>query len=421
MHTVFNPAQVSREGLVEQAQDPTAPEGLLFAHAKEGKPLATPWQVASLRANLLAQHRLDEGWVLDCACGSGIQLAAYASTLERPVLGVELESARAQASAANLQTVAMHQRATESAWFSKSRILAGDGTAAQQVMALLEDKASVSLLHLDPARPRNSRTHALDEMQPPLHRVLNAWAPYFAGEPALILDLSPRLTLSQRTEVEGLVEAVWPNLSKTWEWTSRGRGRVDRLALWAGQVAESGIQRRFVRVPPSLSDPAFVLRTSEAAQAISPTVHPPKRGEYVSLLDAALVESGLASTWLGSVSKEQRFRWGVVEGRRPQLHHDHPLRLTEQDAWMVQATGRVVDLLPMDLDETTVDEVVARSLEHNFKSVKLRLDIDPDLQPKVQGSLDRQLQRRHGERDGFLARHPTAKVLLLCVSHSEQR
>ena len=88
---------------------------------------------------------------------------------------------------------------------------------------------------------------------------------------------------------------------------------------------------------------------------------------------------------------------------------------------MVQATGRVVDLLPMDLDETTVDEVVARSLEHNFKSVKLRLDIDPDLQPKVQGSLDRQLQRRHGERDGFLARHPTAKVLLLCVSHSELR
>ena len=54
MHTVFNPAQVSREGLVEQAQDPTAPEGLIFAHAKEGKPLATPWQVASLRATLLA-------------------------------------------------------------------------------------------------------------------------------------------------------------------------------------------------------------------------------------------------------------------------------------------------------------------------------------------------------------------------------
>ena len=164
-----------------------------------------------------------------------------------------------------------------------------------------------------------------------------------------------------------------------------------------------------------------MLRTNEAEEALVPVVHPPKRGEYVSLLDAALVESGLISAWLSNVSKETRFRWGTVEGRRPQLHHDHPLRLSEEDQWMVQATGRVVDVMPVDIDESTVDDVVLRALEHNFRSLKLRLDIDPALQPRVQGSLDRQLHRRHGERDGFLARHPTAKVLLLCVNHHDQR
>ena len=421
MHNVINPAEVSRDGLVEHAQDPTAPEGLIFAHAQEGKPLATPWQVAGLRAALLASHPLKDGWLLDCACGSGIQLAAYASTLRRPVLGVELDPSRAQASAANLRTVAEHQQATQAAWFTDSRVLSGDGTAATEVMKALGDKGGISVLHLDPARPRNSRTHALEEMQPPLHSVLNAWAPFFQGEPALILDLSPRLTADQRQEVEALVEAVWPGLGKTWEWTSRGRGRVDRLALWAGGVAEEGISRRFVRVPPSLGASPYMLRTNEAEEALVPVVHPPKRGEYVSLLDAALVESGLISAWLSNVSKETRFRWGTVEGRRPQLHHDHPLRLNEEDQWMVQATGRVVDVMPVDIDESTVDDVVLRALEHNFRSLKLRLDIDPALQPQVQGSLDRQLRRRHGERDGFLARHPTAKVLLLCVNHHDQR
>ena len=99
MHDVLYPATVDSEGLVEHAQDKTAPEGLVFFHAKEGKPLATPWQVASLRASMLAQHPISEGWILDCACGSGIQLAAYASTLQRPVLGIELDASRAQATA----------------------------------------------------------------------------------------------------------------------------------------------------------------------------------------------------------------------------------------------------------------------------------------------------------------------------------
>ena len=128
MHRLFTPAGTSEDGLVEHAQDKTAPKGLLFYHAREGKPLATPWQVANIRASMVASHFLPEGCVLDCACGSGIQLAAYAATLQRPVLGVELDHGRAQASAVNLRTVARHQRATDADWFASSVVVAGDGT-----------------------------------------------------------------------------------------------------------------------------------------------------------------------------------------------------------------------------------------------------------------------------------------------------
>ncbi|MCH1616254.1 MAG: hypothetical protein L7R83_01935 [Candidatus Poseidonia sp.] len=420
MHHVFNPSDVVSDGLMEFAQDATAPQGLLFFHAKEGRPLATPWQVAALRARAVAEHRLPNGLVLDCACGSGIQLAAYALTLQRPVLGVELDDERARASAVNLQTVAGHARAEAASWFLESSVVAGDGTAAKDVLAALEGEAPhVAFLHLDPARPRNSRTHALEEMQPPLHRVLESWSPHFAPSeqgPAVLLDLSPRLTPTQRHEVEEIVERVWPGIAKTWEWTSRGRGRVDRLALWLGGIASDGVARRFVRVPSSLAQRPLMLSTNQTEPSLVCQHHPPKRGEQVSILDAALIESGLVERWLARVSADDLHRWAFIEGRRPQVHHDRPLQMYEDDAWLVQATGKVVELLTFDLDETTVDRLVEMALEHRMASVKLRFDLDPSLQPILQGSLDRQLRRRHGVREGFVARHPVADVLLLCVS-----
>ena len=106
MPTTLNPITAVSDGLTESAPDSTAPQGLVFYHASEGKPLATPWQVALIRSQLLAQAALPEGILLDCACGSGIQLAAHASVLQRPALGVELDPNRAQASAVNLRTIA---------------------------------------------------------------------------------------------------------------------------------------------------------------------------------------------------------------------------------------------------------------------------------------------------------------------------
>ena len=420
MHRSITPSETTTEGLVERAQDVTAPEGLVFYHANEGRPLATPWQVAALRASMVARSRLPDGWVLDCACGSGIQLAAYGTALKREVLGVELAEERARASAVNVRSMAEHNRAGGEDWYLGSRIISGDGTDAVGVLQSLEEPwTTVAFLHLDPARPRNSRTHALEEMQPPLHRVLAAWAPHFTeteAGPAVLLDLSPRLTASQRLEVEAIVDSTWPGIARTWEWTSRGRGRVDRLALWLGGVADQKAARRFVRVPPSMADAPVVLRSTAATSDLKERHHPPKRNEHVSILDAALLESGLMGDWLEQVAPNDPGRWATLEGRRPQLHHDKPLQLQTSDRRLVQATGRVIELLTFPLDETTVDQLVAVALEHRLSSVKLRFDLDPALQPKLQGSLDRQLKRRHGDRVGFVARHPHGKVLLLCVS-----
>ena len=163
MHHALRPIDANTEGLVELAKDATAPEGLLFHHANEGRPLATPWQIAALRAQMVNQHELPSGYVLDCACGSGIQLAAYGAALQRPILGVELATERAQASAVNVRTVAHHTRNSDEAWYLASHIVSGDGTDPKGVIATLPDKEfEVAFLHLDPARPRNSRTHALE-------------------------------------------------------------------------------------------------------------------------------------------------------------------------------------------------------------------------------------------------------------------
>ena len=428
MHTILDPSLVDDDGLTEQAQDKTAPQGMLFFHAKEGQPLSTPWQVATARSAMLKMCDLPKGLIVDCACGSGLQLAAHASILQRPALGIELSPQRAQASAKNMQIVARQLKAESKPWFKESRILAGDGTDASGALEVLRGHvdAPVALLHLDPARPRNSRTHGLDEMQPSLDDVFAAWTPYFAEHPrgpALLLDLSPRLTTVQRNKVEALVDNIWPGLGRTWVWTSRGRGRVDRLALWLGAASSEGVARRFVRIPPRLGDEPLVLSTaleSDEETFPKPNVYPPKRGEYVSILDAALLESGLVSTWLEGVSKEGMGRWASVDGRRPQLHHDHPLQpVKRSDNLLIQATGKVVALIREPLSDQSIDGLVEIALEHNMKSLTLRLNMDPADQPKWQGSLDRQLSRRHGERDGFVAQHPSGDVLLLCVCHSE--
>ncbi len=429
MVKIFNPATVSNDGLTELSPDPTSAGRIVLYHASEGKPLATPWQVALTRSRMLSECDLPEGFVLDCACGSGIQLAAHMAILQRPGIGIELDEQRAQASAFNLKTIALHRNESEAEYMEFSRIISGDGRDGEAASSAIaehfqrEEYPAIALLHLDPARPRNSRTHGLEEMAPRLDEVFAGWSPFLEdgpNGPALLLDLSPRLSNQQQIDVERLVDLVWPKIARTWVWTSRGRGRVDRLALWLGSAAIKGVARRFVRIPPNIAEEAHIVSGgSPLSTDLSPVAkrQPPRRGERISILDAALVESGLAEEWLQTVTKSEKISWGVAGGRRPQIHHDHPLRLeSPADRHLVQATGRVVALVRMKLELSTVDQLVETLLEHDISKLTLRTNLDPDLQPKLQGALDRQLSRRHGRRDAFLVQQSGDEMLLICVA-----
>ena len=388
-------------------RDSTAPEGLLFHYAHEAKPLATPWQVAIERAKMVRRFQLPDGLILDPACGSGIQLAAYCAMMGRKGLGIEMDEPTAIAANSNLLRVSNHGFNSS---LIESNIRIGDGTIGDEIL-------EVGMLHLDPARPRNSRTHGLDEMAPKLPDVFSAWKNVLAiGKrgPAILLDLSPRLVEKQRAEVETIVEGFWPGIGKTWVWTSRGRGRIDRLSLWLGQLSTPGISRRFVRIPPDIKDKPVVVEGN--GNEISDHRRPPRKGEHISILDAALVESGLAVEFLNSVLPNQEIIWSITQGRRPQIHHSGPFEFENKNQeLLIQASGRIVKLVHCELSEETIPRLVEASRDYGFGKLTLRVSMNPDAQPRLQGSLDRQLISNGGSHTGFVAKQPHDSMLLLCL------
>ena len=425
----IHPLSATAEGLFESEPDNTSVEKFQFFHADKGKPLATPWQVALSRAILLRKYDISTGIIVDCACGSGIQIAAYSEIFQRPVIGVELNPARAQASAVNLRTIFTERGNTSLGRLRDSRVVVGDGRNGREIIEFLsndlaaEAMPEVAFLHLDPARPRNSRTHSLAEMTPRLDEVFRGWHPHLVNHnngPAILLDLSPRLSRTQMLEVEALVERFWPSIRKTWTWTSRGQGRIDRLALWVGQIANTMHNRRFIRIPPNPKEPPYELlggaKIEPVTQANKLSNTMLKRGEYVSLIDAALVESGMANDWLKSPEINLTYHWLIDSGRRPTIYHEKPLELLAPESqYLVQCTGRIADVIPHELNLDTVDTFVDICIKNNLRKVTIRTKLLPELQPMLQGSLDRQLARRGGQKDGVLIRLPSKPTFLLCV------
>ena len=386
--------------------DSTAPQGLEFHFAKDAKPLSTPWQIAVERARLIRKIGLMDGLILDPACGSGIQLAAYASTVGRKGLGIELDRDTAISANNNLKRVFQHSYSES---VKQSRIRIGDGTKG-------DSEIKVALLHLDPARPRNSRTHDLSEMKPSLENVLVAWKKNMQTDnrgPAILLDLSPRLTDMQRLEVEEIVHSVWPGVGKTWTWTSRGGGRVDRLSLWIGQLASSDVETRFIRIPPNSKIKPIIIEGNR--ETCSPSKRLPKKGDYVTILDSALVQSGLASSFMTTRIVGRELSWSEVDGRRPQVHHQNSLNLIDKnEGLLVQASGKIVALIHCELNADSIPIIVEKAREFGFGKITLRLSVKPDLQPLLQGSIDRQLSSKGGESIGFIAKQPKDSMLMLC-------
>lgn len=390
-----------------------ANDNLDFQYAKGADRLATPWQVATSRAEFLATLPIPEGLIVDPACGSGIQMVAFANVLSRPAFGIELDEDTGEFAAQNIG-FALNSSPTI---IANSGVVIGDGREAKSVLEAAGISEAVGFLHLDPARPKNSRTHNLDEMAPRVDEILSAWKPYLAiGErgPAIMLDLSPRLTDELRAEVEKIVDSLWPNLERTWEWTSRGRGRIDRLSLWLGSASSIGIERRFVRIPPD-SEPSLMIEGVSRKSEIQLSTRHSNPGDMIAIIDSALVESGLVHPWFEQVLSKQSIEWLDIKGRRPTIRHHGQFELpASEHGLLIQANGRVIATFKPPLNEEILNLIIDKAQAKAIGDIRIRVRVDPREQPGLQSMLDRCLDER-AKGMAFICQDLVDGALLLCL------
>lgn len=381
----------------------------MLTYATGASRLATPWKVALIRAQALANTSLPNGLIVDPACGSGIQLAAFASTLDKSCIGIELSEPTGQHAVNNLAGI-FSQCSYQNEW----ALYVGDGRTPEDLEKIMSEDLVVSFLHLDPARPENSRTHALDEMAPNLDEILEAWKPYFQEKPAIMLDLSPRLLDVQRLEVESIVERYFPAIEKTWEWVSRGQGRVDRLALWLGLAAEQS-PHRFVRIPFAEHQDLEVIRGVRIDATQRKREHANLlKGDYLSILDAALVASGLAEQWIQQVLPTDEWKWVVDSGRRPTILHRSPLDYAyDSGQSLIQSTGKVIENFGNGFEEKNLETWLAAMKNHGIGKITLRFSLQPEIQQKIQRHITSNLEKKT-KKEGFLWADE-AGIIYLCA------
>lgn len=354
----------------------------------EMRRLATPWSVAMARANLLQSSEIPQGIILDPACGSATQLAALCTVLNRPGLGVELSGAVAPLAAINLERCAAWAK---DAWGDSSRILWGDGTAAESILQTYHQNIgatpTIALLHIDPGRPQDAQQHTLEEMQPRLDHLLASWAPFLSREPALILDLSPRLSDTQRMQIEDIVSSIWGDVKKTWQWMTQGRGRIDRLSLWIGPAADSQ-PNRLMR----LSKTGEVSLLTGVQEVSVREEHSVEVGQHLTIVDPSLVSSGLAESWRQIAVKDGFSSWINLTGRRPTFISAEPISDDRMVIDFVQITGCVVSTAS-DVSFETLGKLAVSANAAGLSSLKLRYQLDPDIQPKLQSAIDREMKK----------------------------
>ena len=407
-HTALNPS----EGIANEAR-----KRVKATSARRGEPefhmtddmrrLSTPWFVALARAQRIDGESLPAGVILDAAAGSGLQLIAYGKELERPVLGIEKDGNIAVLCAANMYINSKEDELQR----TMDRVVIGDGSDSEGAIteywnslrqAGTRAHPPIAMLHLDPARPTDAQNHDIDEMEPSVASILEGWVDQLQSGPngpAVLLDLSPRLGDDQRGLVEANVRMALPGANFTWEWLSQGGGRVDRLSLWIGSLASEGSHRC------GRMGVKNVIAEIEGNPRYSETVvmnEPPPYGARLTIVDPALVQSGLQEAWLEQVIRDDSgYSWLRLEGRRPMLIHTDPLIDSDELSGFVVATGEIVQhrLRPPELH--TIDQVASSIAKNGIGKITLRCSLDPDVHPTIQRRLDRELKQIEGSK-GFM-------------------
>jgi hypothetical protein len=372
------------------------------------KRLSTPWSVASIRAGQIDPLSLPAGVILDVAAGSGIQLIAFSKILKRPALGIELDESVAKLCAANMQL-----NSEGEVQRSLDRVLVGDGRSADSAIetywASLRDAGTrahppIAMLHIDPARPRDAQKHSLDEMEPDIKTVLKAWSSHLqAGPmgPAVLLDLSPRLDSVQKAMIDGILETTFPGASWTWEWLSRGGGRIDRLAVWVGSLSSKS-SNRCIRVGRKNVIASIEGEGTGASVSTFGSVLEIPRGAYLTIVDPVLIESGLQNVWHDrAIGKGTGSSWVRTEGRRPMLIHTDEISIDDEVQGFVVATGRIVQHRLSAPELNTIDQVASSVAKKGISNITLRCSLNPETHPTLQRRITRELKGVEGTK-GFM-------------------
>ena len=366
--------------------------------------LSTPWGVALARAGQIDPASLGPGIILDAAVGSGLQLIAYSNVLKRPSVGVEIDGNVAVLCAANMFSAA----AADDVQRSMDRVVIGDSTDSEGVMnefwSSLRESGTrahppVAMLHLDPARPRNAQKHHIDEMEPQIEPVLTSWKQYLElgpRGPCVLLDLSPRLDFEQRSMVDEIVESAFPGYGRTWEWMSRGGGRVDRLSLWIGSLS-SNQPNRCIRMG-SKNIMSSLEGNGTEVQAIS-LLDPPPFESWITIVDPVVLESGLQDEWISrAVPEGSGYSWIRTDGRRPLLIHTEPINDDDDVRGFVVSTGQVVQHRLSPPENHTISQIASSLARLEIGSVTLRCSLDPEMHPKLQRRLHKAMREIEGSR-----------------------
>ena len=394
--------------LVESADLDVDPRAL----KREVRRLVTPKSVSEYRAKIASKSDLPEGVILDPAAGSGGQLLAYSKYLNRPCAGVELSPQRADFCAYQFSGATVN---------SSVIAICGDGTDAHGVMSIVESRTgqtSICMLHVDPARPMDTQNHSVSEMQPPLKVLLEAWSKYIhvgPNGPAMALDLSPRLASQQMSEIEHIVSGVFPSTAMTWEWLSRGGGRVDRLCLQTGPLANVGSVSRAVRLWNNGSFSTLIDNGNELDSFdMGWSDYKLCTGDLVALIDPVVPKSGLRGVfekYAGYAPGE--LVWIGKSERRPLALLQDGVQSESEVRPFVVAQGVVVGRFPSKLDLMSVDSLAALAMKNGVGTIQIRCSSEPRLHTRITDRLRQIMGQVHGST-GFLIDDGGSQDLVLC-------
>ena len=404
-HTALIPSEDIAKEAGNRVSAKAARKGEPLLHMTDDmKRLSTPWSISMIRAEQIESFDLPAGVILDAAVGSGTQLIALANELKRPALGVELDGNIAVLCAANMHSASN----AEEIHRTLNRVIIGDSSDAEGAITTywnslmksgIRAHPPIAMLHLDPARPRDAQNHHVDEMKPSLMSVLKSWNEYLQTGPrgpAVLLDLSPRLGEEQQGMIEAMVETVFPGIPKTWEWLSQGGGRVDRLSLWIGAISSKD-EGRCIRM--GTKNIIAKIEGKKKNSKVEILSKPPPFGAYISIIDSALIQSGLQEKWLSKMVKEGTgHSWLRIDGRRPLLIHTDPLIDDDSINGFVVSTGEIVQhrLTPPELDN--LEQIANAAARNTIGKITLRCSLDPEIQPTLQRRLDKELRNIDGAK-----------------------